>query len=193
MERFLIVAPEGRDAQVIRQLLASAGLECAADDGGEAMFAAMLAGDAGGAIITDEALSRIDPSRLRQSIDGQPRWSDFPFIMLVRRGEPRQGSRFLDELGNVTVLERPLHPASLISAARSALRGRARQRLARDYLAERERAEQQLRELAATLEQKVAERTRDLATANDRLLAEIGERERAEARLLQAQKNAWAP
>jgi signal transduction histidine kinase len=188
MQRFLIVAPEGRDADVIRQLLASAGLESALDDGGEAMLEALAKGDAGGAIVTDEALSRIDPARLRQAIDGQPRWSDFPFILLVRRGETRQGSRAIEELVNVTVLERPLHPASLISAARAALRGRSRQRLARDYLEERERAEQQLRDLAATLEQKVAERTRDLATANDRLLAEIAERERAEARLLQAQK-----
>jgi signal transduction histidine kinase/ActR/RegA family two-component response regulator len=86
------------------------------------------------------------------------------------------------------MLERPLHPATLVSAVRSAIRGRARQRLAADYLAEREAAEARLRELAGTLELKVAERTSDLAAANDRLTAEIAERERAEARLLQAQK-----
>jgi signal transduction histidine kinase/ActR/RegA family two-component response regulator len=89
---------------------------------------------------------------------------------------------------NATVLERPLHPASLISAARAAVRARARQRLAAEHLAERERAEKELRELAETLEQKVADRTRDLAAANDRLTAEIAERERAEKRLVQAQK-----
>jgi signal transduction histidine kinase/ActR/RegA family two-component response regulator len=55
-------------------------------------------------------------------------------------------------------------------------------------LTRRERAERQLRELADTLEEKVAERTRDLASANDRLTAEIAERERAENRLVQAQK-----
>ena len=86
------------------------------------------------------------------------------------------------------MLERPLHPATLISAVRSAIRSRSRQRLAADYLAEREAAEARLRELADTLEQKVGERTRDLAAANDRLTAEIAEREIAEARLVQAQK-----
>jgi signal transduction histidine kinase len=188
VERFLVVAPAGRDEGVICQLLSGAGIDCVADERGEALLRALVSGDAGGAIITDGALARIDPARLRQAIEGQPRWSDFPFILLVRRGEPRQGSRLIEELVNVTVLERPLHPASLVSAARAALRGRARQRLARDYLEEREEAERQLRELASTLEQKIAERTRDLAAANDRLTAEIAERERAEARLVQAQK-----
>jgi C4-dicarboxylate-specific signal transduction histidine kinase len=88
----------------------------------------------------------------------------------------------------VTILERPLHPASLISAARSALRGRLRQRLAAEHLEERETARAALRNLADTLETKVEERTRDLAAANDRLTAEIADRERAEARLIQAQK-----
>jgi signal transduction histidine kinase len=92
-----------------------------------------------------------------------------PFVMLARRGEAREGSRAIENLVNVTALERPLHPVNLISAVRSALRGRERQRLAADYLADRDAAEAQLRELAETLEHKVADRTRDLAEANDRL------------------------
>jgi signal transduction histidine kinase/ActR/RegA family two-component response regulator len=63
-----------------------------------------------------------------------------------------------------------------------------RQRLAARHLSDLERARSELRELADTLEVKVEDRTRDLAAANDRLTAEIAERERAEARLLQAQK-----
>jgi signal transduction histidine kinase len=184
---FLVVAPAGRDARVIAQLLASASIQCEIDPG-DRLFSAVLDGSAAGAVVTDEALARLDPARLRDVIERQPPWSDFPFVLLARRGETREGSRALEELVNVTVLERPLHPANLISAVRAASRGRERQRLAADYLAEREAAEAQLRELAATLEQKVAERTRDLALANDRLTAEIAERERAETRLIQAQK-----
>ncbi|WP_245919809.1 hybrid sensor histidine kinase/response regulator [Melittangium boletus] len=45
-----------------------------------------------------------------------------------------------------------------------------------------------LRELNETLESRVAERTHELAAANERLQAEMGERERAEAALRQAQK-----
>jgi signal transduction histidine kinase/ActR/RegA family two-component response regulator len=188
MHRFLIVAPAGRDAEVIRQLLASAGLDAVVDSSGEQLLESLAGGLGAGAVVTDDGLARMDDARLAEALAKQPPWSDFPFILLVRRSGTREGSKTLEAVINSTVLERPLHPASLISAARSAVRARARQRLAAEYLAERERAERQLRDLAETLEQKVAERTRDLASANDRLTAEIAESERAEARLVQAQK-----
>jgi signal transduction histidine kinase/ActR/RegA family two-component response regulator len=188
LERFLIVAPAGRDAEVIRQLLASAGLDAVIDTSGDLLFDALKDGLAAGAVITDDALIRLDHARLQSAIANQLPWSDFPFVLLVRRGLTREGPKRIESVMNATVLERPLHPASLISAARAAARARARQRLAAEYLAERERAEARLREFAETLEHKVAERTRDLASANDRLTAEIAERERAEARLVQAQK-----
>ena len=187
-DHFLIVAPGGRDSAVIANLLRSGSLPARSDPDGELLLEAVIAGRGAGAIVTDGALGRIDKDRLRQAIERQPPWSDFPFIMLTRRGEHRQGSRAIEELVNVTVLERPLHPATLLSAARSALRGRLRQRLAARHLDQLELAQAELRELADTLEEKVAARTRDLAAANDRLTKEIAERERAEARLVQAQK-----
>ena len=187
-DEFLVIAPSGRDCKVIGELLASAQLRWQADNDGERLLEALVGGEAAGAVITDDALARIGAARLRDAIEKQPPWSDFPFVLLTRRGETRQGSRSIEELVNVTILERPLHPASLISAARAALRGRLRQRLAARHLADLERARGELRELADTLETKVEDRTRDLAAANDRLTAEIAERERAEARLLQAQK-----
>jgi signal transduction histidine kinase/ActR/RegA family two-component response regulator len=187
-DAFLVVAPGGRDAHVIGELLGSARLAYEADPDGERLLQALTSGGAAGAIITDGAWARIGTQRLRDAIERQPPWSDFPFVLLSRRGEARQGSRSMEDLVNVTILERPLHPASLISAARSALRGRLRQRLAAQHLEEREKARAELRELADTLEAKVDERTRDLAAANDRLTAEIADRERAEARLVQAQK-----
>jgi signal transduction histidine kinase/ActR/RegA family two-component response regulator len=188
VNRFLVVAPAGRDAEVIRQLLAGAHISAVIDSTGQELMDALQSGEGSGAIITDDGLSRLDTQALLKAVAEQPPWSDFPFVLLVRRGEPRLGSKSIEDVINATVLERPLHPASLISATRAAVRARERQRLAAEYLAERERAEDELRELASTLEQKVVERTRDLAAANDRLTAEISERERAEARLVQAQK-----
>ena len=188
-DHLLVLAPAGRDAGILIQILGSAGLRAEIDVDGRRLLSALREGRAAGAVVTPEGLSRLDPALLRRAIEGQPPWSDFPFVLLSRRGETLpQGSRSIDELGNVTILERPLHPATLVSAARSAIRGRRRQRLAEAYLGEREAAEARLRELAETLEQKVRERTRELAAANDRLTAEIAERERAEARLLQSQK-----
>ncbi|MGA1797710.1 ATP-binding protein [Sphingomonas sp. 4RDLI-65] len=160
---FLIVAPAGRDATVIAQLLGSASLAHDADIDGDRLITAIAEGDAAGAIITDEVLASLNADRLRDALERQPPWSDFPIILLVRRGETRQGSRGYDDLLNVTILERPLHPASLISAARAALRARLRQRLAAQHLADRERAQAELRDLADTLEARVEQRTHDLA------------------------------
>ena len=133
-----------------------------------------------------------DLHALSDWIDAQPEWSDFPFVLLTQRGgglerNPEAG-RFLEILGNVTFLERPFHPTTFVSLAQSALRGRRRQYEARARLEELDQLTDDLQQLASSLEAKVDERTRDLASANDRLTSEIAERERAEARLVQAQK-----
>ena len=187
-DAFFVIAPGGRDANVVCHLLASAGLAHVRDDQGERLLGAIAGGEGAGAIVTDLGIARIGNERLREVIERQPPWSDFPFILLTRRGEPAAGSRTIEELVNVTLLERPLHPATLISAARSALRGRMRQRLAARHLQALEQTQRELRELADTLEEKVAVRTQALAAANDQLTREIADRERAEARLIQAQK-----
>jgi signal transduction histidine kinase len=184
----LIFAPGGRDAVVIAATLHGAGMQ--------PRVVALLADltpaltEAATAILVEEALLDADRSAIAQWVAGQPPWSDFPFLLLTLRGDPgsTRTQHLVELLGNVTILERPLRPVTLISAARSAIRARQRQRQSRAYLRERERAEIALRNLAATLEERVQERTRQLSEANDRLTAEIVERERTEAALGQAQK-----
>jgi C4-dicarboxylate-specific signal transduction histidine kinase len=58
--------------------------------------------------------------------------------------------------------------------------------VSRDLRAQK-RAEAELRDLNDTLEQRVAERTRDLERAHEKLVAETSERERADARLQELQ------
>ena len=187
--QLLILAPDGRDASVLRAVLAEAGISAEIDPTGEQLVQALRSGTHGGAVMTDEGLTRLGMSTLRDAVDEQPTWSDFPFVVLARRGQGGRGDlRDVEQAFNATVLERPLHPTSLISAARSAIRGRNRQRLAASHLEELEAARAELSSLADSLETKVRDRTRDLASANDRLTAEIAEREKAEARLVQAQK-----
>lgn len=120
---------------------------------------------AGFAVITEEALED-DLRPLRAWLDGQPEWSDFPFVLLTRRGGGLErnpaAARHLEALGNVTFLERPFHPTTLVSLARSALRGRRRQYEARARL-------EALRNSEATLEQRVRARSADLEQAQEAL------------------------
>ena len=104
---------------------------------------------AGFGIVTDETLRGADLRGLDAFLKAQEEWSDFPFVLLTERGgsierNPAAG-RYLDLLGNVTFIERPFHPTTLISIARAALRGRRRQYEARARLREIRDAEQQLR------------------------------------------------
>ena len=94
----------------------------------------------------------------------------------------------LEQLGNVILLERPIHGETLLRAVSSALRGRRRQYETRSHLEELKEAEERLTQLNATLEARILERTVELSRANDQLMQEITERERAQAALVQAQK-----
>ena len=159
---------------------------CANVDG----LAEEIAAGAGVALITEESLLS-DRARLTEWLDGQPAWSDFPFILLAtkRAGRrPRDAQIILEQMGNVVVLERPIHGETLGSAVTSALRGRRRQYEARQLLDDLTSAEDRLTQLNASLETRIAQRTSELSTANNRLTEEVGERERAQAALVQAQK-----
>jgi len=196
-QRVLILAPRGRDADVIGEVLAQDGIAGVAQPQLEALLGAMEAG-AAAAIIAEEALDSAGIGRLAAVLQAQAPWSDFPLVLLVSRPVGMAGAGLrarLAELGNVILLERPLNVQTLRSATSAALRGRRRQYSARDMLGERERAaevlrvsQEQLVQLNETLEARIDERTRALAQANDRLTNEIIERERALQTVSQLQK-----
>ena len=126
-ERGLILAPQGRDGAVARGMLAEAGLQSDVVEHVAELVTELRRG-AGFAIVTEEAIAGSDLYALSDWLDGQPEWSDFPFVLLTQRGgglerNPEAG-RFLEVLGNVTFLERPFHPTTFVSLAQSALRGR---------------------------------------------------------------------
>ncbi|HKY80906.1 MAG TPA: ATP-binding protein [Sphingobium sp.] len=132
-----------------------------------------LAAGAGFALITEEAVRDANPSILVKWIASQPEWSDFPFVLLTQRGGGLErnpaATRYLNLLGNVTFLERPFHPTTLVSLAHSALRGRRRQYDARTRLEE-------LNQLAADLERRVEERTH----AHEAAVAQLHEAQKLE-------------
>ncbi|QDI78977.1 response regulator [Methylorubrum populi] len=170
-ERVLILAPRGRDAAVIEQVLDRAGLAAAVCADVTEWVSCLRAG-AGSAIVTEEALADSDMQALSDWLDAQPPWSDFPFIVLAtRQAGPRtqRAADSLKRLGNVVLLERPINAETLTSAVVSSLRARRRQYQAREHLLERERAQDQLRRANEELERRVAERTREVEAAHETL------------------------
>ncbi|MDB5686636.1 MAG: sensor hybrid histidine kinase, partial [Rhizorhabdus sp.] len=129
-------------------MLAEAGIG-AVVTGDSPGFVTALRTGAGFALVTEEALRAADLRGIASVIAEQPEWSDFPFILLTERGgglERNPGAgRFLEILGNVTFLERPFHPTTLVSLSRAALRARRRQYDARAQLQTISEGEDRLR------------------------------------------------
>ncbi|MBN9525847.1 MAG: response regulator [Alphaproteobacteria bacterium] len=109
------------------------------------------------ALIVEEALLDADLASLAGLVAGQPAWSDFPFIVLSLRGaglERNPGARrLMGVLGNVTFLERPFHPTTLVSVVQTALRSRRRQYEARRRIEEIRAAEAQFSIMVETIPQ----------------------------------------
>jgi signal transduction histidine kinase/CheY-like chemotaxis protein len=160
----LVLAPVGRDAAIAAGILREssiAALICPDLDS----LVRELADDIAFVLVTEEALLGADLRGISGWINEQPEWSDMPFVLLTRKGggleRNPQAARLLDTLGNVTFLERPFHPTTLVSLARAALRARRRQYDARARLSALQESEDRLRTANETLEMRVEERTRE--------------------------------
>ena len=136
-ERVLVLAPRGRDAELMAQLLARCGFQAATCATGTELITEIEAG-AACALITQEGLDSKLQVELSRALDDQPAWSDFPLIVLVNAQAAQVSQVLAVELGNVTVLERPLAPNILLTAVKSALRGRRRQYEARAAIQQRD-------------------------------------------------------
>jgi PAS domain S-box-containing protein len=155
-ERALILAPRGRDAAIAVDMLRETGLEAEACPSLASLIDEL---DEGAAfiIVTEEAISSADLHPLSAWIADQEEWSDIPFILLTTRGGGLErnpaAARHLELLGNVTFLERPFHPTTLVSLARSALRARRRQYDARARLIDLRESEVRFRTLFDTMDE----------------------------------------
>lgn len=188
--RVLILAPYGRDAKVIESVVCGDGVRCVLCPDAPALLAELEVA-AAAAILTEEVLAGGLGDQLRDYLARQPAWSDFPFVVLATRQASRRSQRArasLQELGNLVILERPVNPETLVSAVRSAMRARKRQYTTRQHLSDIEAAKHTVERLNAELETRIAARTNDLASANDRLMREIADRERIQSKVVQGQK-----
>ena len=177
-ERILILAPTGRDSEVLRLVLGRTGLAAKICDSIDAVVDELKGPTGTGTLVLAEESLSTGAERLVAWIGQQPPWCDLPVIVLrsdlAQLDDVTGAPGAFEPLGNVSLLERPLRSETLISAVRSALRARRRQYQVRTHLLERERSEARLRDLNATLEERVAHA--------------VAERRQAEAALIQAQK-----
>lgn len=147
--RVLIVAPYGRDAESLAQLLTRERYspEVHRDLSG---VAAALGDDTGVIVLTEEALTH-GLSDLVGALDAEPAWSDIPFILLSAPSRARSGSTLPLRHGlppsitNVVVLERPLGSLTLYTSIASAMRARQKQFEMRDRLRDLAESEARLR------------------------------------------------
>ena len=152
-DRVLIIAPVGRDAQGMAELLVGHGFE-AQICGSLAECATHIQSGAGALILTEEALELASLSHLFEALAAQPSWSELPLIILATGGESRL-ARLLElaaeAAGSVTLLERPVHTTTLIRSLEVALNSRRRQYQVRDFLEEQHRKQCELEQAQESL------------------------------------------
>ena len=125
-----VLAPTGRDGPLAVQILAKWGVRATAHRTMVALCDTIRQG-AGAVVVAEEALVRHDRALLETTLAEQPAWSDIPLVVITAEGELSRdiadGVEAIALRGNVTLLERPVRVATLVTAVRSALRARQRQ------------------------------------------------------------------
>ena len=148
----VVVTPNASDATLAGRFLADHGMETLALST-VAALEGMDSQSIGCIVLVEETLAEDSVATLQLMLREQPPWSDLPLIVFASEGSAFLGAMpgLFPYSGNVTLLQRPIHPASLVSAVDAAQRSRARQLQVRDLLAQRESAVRQRDEFLAML------------------------------------------
>jgi len=192
--RVLVLAPFGKDAVLVREVLERSGIPVGVVANVSAI-ARCVGGGCGTAVVAEEALDDEGIEVLGRSVASQPAWSDFPIIVLTGGGATtpytEQMVRSRTPMGNINLIERPLRPATLISSVRTAIRSRLRQYEIRDHLEVRRQAEEELQKAHDELESLVEKRTLALRKLSAKLVRVQDEERRRIARELHDGLGQW--
>jgi FixJ family two-component response regulator len=113
-----------RDAQLLCASLSAVGITCRISTS-TAALAADIPGRADILILFEEALDETAVGVLVDALQRQEPWSDVPIIVVTGGGAVSRRSQRLakmsEPLGNVTYIERPIRPITLISSVRTAI------------------------------------------------------------------------
>jgi signal transduction histidine kinase len=140
----LLLCPTGQDANLIASVLAHESVKSKIAKGLNELCE-MNYEDAGVIIVAEEALTKEGIDTFNRKLSKQKAWSDIPIILLGSgNGRSKQfHQKRLESFvthGNVTLLERPLQPLTLLSATQVALRARKRQYQVKDLLQSQQEA-----------------------------------------------------
>lgn len=145
-ERVLFLAPTKKDASAGAALMTGAGLHCHLCDSLTELCREISSGG-GTVVIPEEAVLSDRAGVFAAALSGQPPWSNLPVLVLTSPGRLPSGRvRSLLEVGDVTLLKRPLEAAEFLNAVWTALRDRRRQYQVREHLSEHARQAAELRE-----------------------------------------------
>jgi two-component system, sensor histidine kinase len=143
--RLLILAATFKDATTTQMLLSPLGVAVTTCRNFDELLKEVDVG-CGATLVAEECMSPGQAASLQRLLGAQAPWSDLPVLILTRPGADSAAiGDAVRMLGNVTLLERPLRVATLVTAVRTALRARERQYQIREHLAERTAAEESLR------------------------------------------------
>jgi signal transduction histidine kinase len=136
-ETVLVLAPLGRDAALTVDLLTQRGFVAVACADATELCGRMPG--AGMALVAEEALPSEAIEDIAAALAVQPPWSDFPIAVIAAQGgsDPWGPARW-EPLGNVSLLDRPLHISTMLAAVNGGLRARRRQYDARRAIESRE-------------------------------------------------------
>ncbi|HET7215954.1 MAG TPA: PAS domain S-box protein, partial [Terriglobia bacterium] len=136
-ERILVCTPFGRDAELIERELRRVRMPSYQCSSLKDLCMCFEDG-AGAALISDYAFDPRGVALLAEQLAGQPPWSALPVLVLTSDRESTEEHRAvireLQPIENLTVLERPLRPDTLVSSVRAAIRARRHQYQIRDII-----------------------------------------------------------
>jgi signal transduction histidine kinase len=182
-----VLASLPRDAQLICDSLTAAGITCRSSASPGAI-AADIPSQADVIVLFEEAFDEIAIGLLVDALRCQPPWSDLPIIVVTGGGTVSRRSQRLTKiselLGNVTFIERPVRPITLISSVRSAIRARQKQHEICGHLKQLQEADEALQRSHESLERQVVERTATLHQLSANLMRSQDEERRRIAREL---------
>jgi PAS domain S-box-containing protein len=153
-QRVLILATTGNDAVLTQRLLAEASV--ASEIVGTIPLLCEKVGDGCGTLLlAEETLTNGNVQQLLQTIARQPPWSDIPLVLITSGGETSQTRlrrlTTLAPVGNVTMLERPFRPVTLLSAIETAMRARNKQYQVRQLLADVQSSERRVQSILGSI------------------------------------------